>query len=62
MTAVICSWCGFVDDLAPHPQGTQSLRCPCPHDEHTARQRQREVEKRHRAAVALARGHGRRAS
>lgn len=53
--AWICHHCGNVDDLVPHPKSGASRRCPCPHDEVTARQRQIAVDIAHRAAVARAR-------
>lgn len=55
VTAMICPHCGHVDDLVPHPGTGQSQRCPCPHDEVTAKARARDVADRHAVAVLRAR-------
>jgi hypothetical protein len=47
MRIPICDWCGNVD--------VDDDRCPCPHDEVTARVRAALAEQRHRQAVAAAR-------
>lgn len=52
--AMICPRCDHIDDLLPHPRTGLSQRCPCPHDEFTAKARARDVAARHEVAVRRA--------